>query len=260
MNWYFYKIWIPLQIATVLSIIAVYMGYVSINWYIVFAAFFLVGPVGTGIGYHRLFSHRQFATWKPIEYAVAILGTLAAYAPVLFWASQHVYHHRHSDDAVDPSSPKQFGFIESFLIWRMRKKALRKISLKNYPVMQLMKDPFLMFLSNHFTKIIYVYALVLLLIDPFWFVNLFIIPAALEHFRTNAISSISHMNIPLSYRNFETTDNSHNNVIIGWLSFGFGWHNNHHHNQRELINTHRWWEVDVEGQLAKLISKKKNAN
>jgi len=122
MNWYFYKIWIPLQIATVLSIIAVCMGYVSINWYIVFAAFFLVGPVGTGVGYHRLFSHRQFTTWKPIEYTVAVLGTLAAYAPVLFWSSQHIYHHRHSDDAVDPSSPKQFGFIESFLLWRMRKK------------------------------------------------------------------------------------------------------------------------------------------
>jgi stearoyl-CoA desaturase (delta-9 desaturase) len=214
MNWYFYKIWIPLQIATVLSIIAVCMGYVSINWYIVFAAFFLVGPVGTGVGYHRLFSHRQFTTWKPIEYTIAVLGTLAAYAPVLFWASQHVYHHRHSDDAVDPSSPKQFGFIESFLIWRMRKKALRKISLKNYPVMQLMKDPFLMFLSNHFTKIIYVYAITLLLIDPFWFVNLFIIPAALEHFRTNAISSMSHLSLPFSYRNFETTDNSYNNIIL----------------------------------------------
>jgi len=37
---------------------------------------------------------------------------------------------------------------------------------------------------------------------------------------------------------------------------GFGWHNNHHHNPRELINSHRWWEVDVEGQIAKLISKR----
>ena len=107
MNWYFYKIWIPLQIATVLSIIAVCMGYVSLNWYVIFLAFFLVGPIGTGVGYHRLFSHRQFETWKPLEYIIAILGTLAAYAPVLFWASQHVYHHKHSDEPGDPSSPMQ---------------------------------------------------------------------------------------------------------------------------------------------------------
>jgi fatty-acid desaturase len=67
---------------------------------------------------------------------------------------------------------------------------------------------------------------------------------------------MSHLNIPLSYRNFETKDNSHNNIIIGWLSFGFGWHNNHHHDQRELVNTHHWWEIDIEGQIAKLISKR----
>jgi len=256
MNWYFYKIWIPLQIALVISIISVYLGFVSLNWYLILFVFFLMGPVGTGVGYHRLFSHRQFKTWKPVEYLIAVFGTLSAYAPILFWSSQHIYHHRHSDEPSDPSSPKQYGFVESFLLWRMRKKALRKISLKNYPVTQILKDPFLMFLSNKFTLIVYTYAIVLLLIDPFWFVNLFVIPATLEHIRTNAISSLSHMRVPLSYRNFETTDNSHNNIVIGLLSFGFGWHNNHHHDQRELVNTHRWYEIDIEGLIAKAISKK----
>jgi len=255
MNWYFYKIWIPLQIAFVLSLLAVYFGYVNLNWYIILLVFFLMGPIGTGVGYHRLFSHRQFKTWKPIEYFIALLGTLSAYAPLLFWASQHVYHHKSSDQPIDPSSPKQYGFIESFLMWRLRQKTLKKISLKNYPVRQILADPVLMFLSKNFTYIVYVYALTLLAIDPFYFVNLFIIPATLEHFRTNAISSLSHMNVPLSYRNFDTKDNSQNNFIIGILSFGFGWHNNHHHNPRELVNTHRWFEIDIEGIFAKLISK-----
>jgi fatty-acid desaturase len=113
-----------------------------------------------------------------------------------------------------------------------------------------------MFFSNHFTKIVYIYALILLMIDPFWLVNLFIIPSAIEHFRTNAISSLSHLNIPGSYRNFETKDNSNNHILIGFLSFGFGWHNNHHNNPRQLINSHRWWEVDIEGIIGKLLSKK----
>lgn len=260
MNWYFYKVWIPLQVATILSILAIYFDYIGINWYLVFLMFFLIGPIGTGVGYHRLFSHRQFQTWKPIEYVIAILGTLAAYAPVLFWSSQHVYHHKNSDNDKDPSSPKIHGFWESFLIWRLRKSTLRKISLRNYPVSRITTDPVLMFLSNRFTLIIYTYAIILYIIDPFYLVNLFLIPAAIEHFRTNIISSLSHYKLPLSYRNFETKDNSYNHFIIGLLSMGFGWHNNHHHNPRELVNTHRWWEVDVEGQIAKLISKGQNAN
>jgi stearoyl-CoA desaturase (delta-9 desaturase) len=86
---------------------------------------------------------------------------------------------------------------------------------------------------------------------------MFILPAFIEHARINAISSLSHMKLPLSYRNFDTPDDSYNNIVIGILSFGFGWHNNHHNNQRELINSHRWYEVDLEGLFARLISKPK---
>ena len=131
MNRYFWRYWLPMHIIAVAMIIAVFLGHLTINWWIVLVAWFLVGPIGNGVGSHKLFAHRQFETWKPLEYIIAILGTLAAYAPVLFWASQHVYHHKHSDEPGDPSSPMQYGFFESFLMWRMRKKALRKISLKN---------------------------------------------------------------------------------------------------------------------------------
>ncbi|MEY4333963.1 MAG: delta 9 acyl-lipid fatty acid desaturase, partial [Bacteroidota bacterium] len=133
MNWYFYRVWIPLQILTVVSFLAIILGHIEVNWFLVFISWFLIGPIGTGVGYHRLFSHRQFETWKPVEYLIALLGTLAAYAPVLFWASQHQYHHRVADTDKDPSSPTKFGFWESFLWWRMRQSVLKKIDLRNYP-------------------------------------------------------------------------------------------------------------------------------
>ena len=154
MNDYFYKVWIPLQILTAAALVAICAGYVTVNWWCVAISWFLIGPIGVGVGYHKLFSHRQFETWKPIEYTLALLGTLSAYAPVLFWASQHQYHHTTSDTEADPSSPSIHGFWESFLWWRLRESIVRKINLRNYCIRIILRDKILMFLSKHFIKII----------------------------------------------------------------------------------------------------------
>ena len=110
------------------------------------------------------------------------------------------------------------------------------------------------FLSRNFNFIIYGYALILLIFGLGSLINFFILPVFIEHIRVNLISSISHLNIPFSYRNFDTTDTSQNNYVFGILSMGFGWHNNHHKNERELVNSHYWWEIDVEGLIGKLLS------
>jgi stearoyl-CoA desaturase (delta-9 desaturase) len=47
------------------------------------------------------------------------------------------------------------------------------------------------------------------------------------------------------YRNFETHDDSRNNWLIGVLSNGEGWHNNHHAEPRAAAHGHRWFELDV---------------
>ena len=256
MNWYFYRVWIPLQVLTVAAFVAIALGYLNINWTLVLISWFLIGPVGTGVGYHRLFSHRQFETWKPIEYLIALLGTLAAYAPVLFWASQHQYHHKVADTDKDPSSPTNFGFWESYLWWRMRQSVLKKIDLRNYPTRILIKDPVLVFLSKHFTKIIYATVIMLAAVDLNLLVSLFVIPVFIEHQRINIVSSASHLNIPLSYKNFESEDQGQNNLVLGYTTMGFGWHNNHHAFPRKLINQERWWEIDVEGVIAWLLKKR----
>jgi stearoyl-CoA desaturase (delta-9 desaturase) len=256
MNWYFYRLWIPLQLLTLAGVIGALLGLLTINWWLVAGVFFLMGPVGVGVGYHRLFSHRQFETYRPIEIALAVLGTLSAYAPVLFWASNHHYHHRHADYAEDPSSPVIHGFWESFFTYRMRNEVLKKIDLRNAPTRRILKDKTLMFLSKHFMKIIWSFAGLLLLIGgPSLLMSAFLIPSALEHLRTNVVSSLSHMPIPGSYRNHSTDDTSYNNVILGYLTFGFAWHNNHHNDEKAISGHEKWWEIDVEGLIAKAISK-----
>lgn len=256
MNWYFYRIWLPLQLLTLVGFGMYGAGLITINWWVVFLCFFMVGPVGIGVGFHRLFSHRSFETWRPVELVLAFLGTLSAYAPILFWCTNHQYHHAHADYEEDPSSPLYYGFWESFFTYRMRKNVLQKIDLRNSPARRLLKDKPLMFMSKHFQFIIWGVVVGLFALGGWTaLMSVFLIPSLLEQLRTNFVSSLSHLDIPLSYRNHMTDDTSQNNILLGYLTFGFAWHNNHHNNQKAVSCHEKWWEVDVEGIIAKLLSK-----
>jgi fatty-acid desaturase len=47
------------------------------------------------------------------------------------------------------------------------------------------------------------------------------------------------------YRNYETGEDSRNNVLIGLLANGEGWHNNHHADPRAARHGQKWWEFDL---------------
>ncbi len=257
MNRYFWKYWLPLHIIALAMVVLFFMDVLTINWWLVLLSWFLIGPIGNGVGSHKLFAHRQFETWRPIELTLGFLSTVGGFAPIHFWVAIHQKHHKISDTPADPSSPSQYGFLQSFLIYRLKESTNRVISLQNYCARRVFKDPQLMWLSKNFITINWVVFVILFLINPSLCLSLYVLPVLLEHTRENTVSSITHMNIPfLNYRNFDTPDTSQNNILVGYLTLGFGWHNNHHHNARELINTHRWWEIDIEGIIAKLISKK----
>lgn len=253
-NEYFYKIWLPLTLITMLSFVGVFTGHIQINWWLVVASWFLIGPVGTGVGLHRLFSHRQFETCRPIEIALAVLGTLSAYGPIMYWVTEHQYHHKHVDKEEDINSPAK-GFWHSFLYWRFLKDATSKVDIRNYCSIRAARDPLLVNLSLYFVHIIYFTVVVLWLIDTNLLVSLFLVPVFIEHLRVNMLNSVAHIKLPGSYRLFDSNDNSYNNVVLGWLTFGFGWHNAHHANPKELVNSHRWYELDIEGLIGKALSK-----
>ena len=255
MNEYFYKVWVPLQIITVIAFLAIGFSLVQLNWVLILISWFLIGPVGMGVGFHRLFAHRQFQTWPWVEKVLAVLGTFAAYSPLLFFAAQHQYHHKTSDSAEDPSSPVEYGFWESFLTWRMRKGVMKAVHTRNKPVRTILRDRFLLKISKNFAYILYGLVVILLLVGPFWLVNLFIVPVFLEHLRINVISSLSHMDLPFNYRLYDTMDKSQNNIVIGLISCGFGWHNSHHARPRKMLSQEKWWEIDLEGYIAWMLDK-----
>jgi stearoyl-CoA desaturase (delta-9 desaturase) len=255
LNWYFYKVWLPLHLLA-FSLLFLF----PIDWSTVLIGWVIFGPLATGVGLHRLFAHRSFETHPWIENILAYLATLSAYAPILFWVSQHQYHHQHSDRDQDPTSPKHRGFLYSFLYWRFLNSNLKKTHLLNYCSKKIIKSPILMWFNNNFTMIIWIHVLILFLISPTLLLSIYLIPMLLESTRVNILNSLSHIdNIPFSYRNYDTPDKSYNNLIIGYLSMGFGWHNNHHYNPKKNIVQDRWWELDIEGYIGYLLSKFKSS-
>ena len=52
---------------------------------------------------------------------------------------------------------------------------------------------------------------------------------------------------------YETDEASRNNVLIGLISSGEGWHNNHHADPRSARHGHRWWELDVTWLTIRLL-------
>jgi stearoyl-CoA desaturase (delta-9 desaturase) len=57
------------------------------------------------------------------------------------------------------------------------------------------------------------------------------------------------------YRNHETNENSRNNLLVGYLACGEGWHNNHHARQRNARHGYHWWEIDVTYLAIRLLAR-----
>ena len=71
----------------------------------IFVVMYLVAGLGVTVGFHRLLTHRSFATYKPIAYALAIAGSMSVQGPVIGWVADHRKHHAHTDEEGDPHSP-----------------------------------------------------------------------------------------------------------------------------------------------------------
>ena len=65
--------------------------------------------MGVTLGFHRLLTHRSFATYKPVQYALAIIGSMAVQGPVMNWVADHRKHHAHTDQEGDPHTPHGHG-------------------------------------------------------------------------------------------------------------------------------------------------------
>lgn len=213
----------------------------------VFFAWFCAG-LGITLCYHRLLTHRSFTTPKWFEYVLTIIGTLNWQGGPAHWVGTHRLHHAESDQPADPHSPRHGGFW-AHVLWTCYKDSP---SFKPYDAAKdLMRDPVQAAINRWFFVPQFVLAIALYAIGwaigghelaISWFIWVSCVRTVFVWHGTWLVNSASHL---WGYRNFETTDDSRNNWWVAFLSFGEGWHNNHHAYQRSAAHGLRWWELDV---------------
>jgi stearoyl-CoA desaturase (delta-9 desaturase) len=193
-------------------------------------------------GYHRYFSHRAFKTSRAMQLVLAFLAQTAGQKGVIWWASHHRWHHKHSDTQKDIHSARWRGFWFSHIGWIFSDDWS---GTDETLVKDLTKFPELRFLNRDSLSIIpmALLGLAFLLIGGLQnFVWGFLVSSVLVWHGSFAINSLSHL---FGRRRYETTDDSRNSLLLAIATGGEGWHNNHHHYPSSARNGFRWWEIDV---------------
>jgi fatty-acid desaturase len=220
-----------------------------------FLFWFFIGVIGNGVAAHRYFAHGQFETHIIIHWVLGILSTLAAIGPLTYWIIQHKVHHARSDKVNDPHSPVYNNWFHVFYSWTFpqgnnQEEYLKERFAKRLTI-EMMRDPFYIFFHKYHYHIIFSFCVLLLLINPV-LLTIYCLAYCIDFFRLGAINYWCHRS---GYRNHDTNDATTNNLLLGWLGMGFGWHNNHHASPGKLVLQERWWEIDVEGYIGRLLSK-----
>ncbi len=205
----------------------------------------LFGGIGICLGYHRLLTHRSFQVPKWLEYSIAVLGALAMQGGPVFWVGGHRQHHLHTEDwDKDPYSAKR-GFWWSHMLWILYPTAESfDPNLYRKWAPDLAKDAFYRWLDKYFLLLQLPVALGLYAVGGWSFViyGVFLRAVILWH-TTWLINSASHI---AGYRSFnETGDNSRNLWWTALLTYGEGWHNNHHAHPNVAPAGRTWWEIDT---------------
>lgn len=212
---------------------------------------------GIGMGYHRLLTHGGFKTPKFIEYFLTICGTLGLQSGALNWVTTHRMHHAFTETEKDPHSPRD-GTFWSHIGWLMHGTALShdEETVRRYAP-DLLKDKIHVVISKYFFVTTIVVGVILFIIGGWSMVlwGIFLRQVFGWH-TTFLVNSGTHL---WGSRRFETHDDSRNNGLIAALTFGEGWHNNHHAHPRSARHGLAWYEFDVNWIQIRFLEKIKLA-
>ena len=198
---------------------------------------------GIGLGYHRLHTHRAYIVPKWLEYFFAFCGTMTLEGGPIFWVATHRIHHQKSDKHGDPHSPHE-GVWWSHMGWILSGESKHDdAQAMGRFAPDLAKDPVYVWLTTWHWLPLAISGVLLYLIGG-WPMFLWGGPmrvcAGLH--ATWLVNSATHL---WGRRRFETTDDSRNNWWVALLTFGEGWHNNHHAMPASARHGIMWYELDI---------------
>ena len=200
-------------------------------------------------GYHRYFSHRSYKLGRVSQFLLAFLAETSGQKGVLWWAAHHRVHHRHADHQPDIHSPGLRGFWWAHIGWILSNE------YDEYDprlIADFGKYPELRWLDKHYVVPPAILGAVILLAGgPGAFVWGFLLSTVVVFHATFTINSLAHL---WGTRRFATPDDSRNNFVLAVITFGEGWHNNHHQFKHACRQGIRWWEIDLTYYVLRLLS------
>lgn len=220
-------------------------------------AFAVIHEFGVTAGYHRYFTHNSFKASKGLTYFLGITGSMTVQGPLLLWVAAHRKHHQFSDHHGDPHSPHLngsgvWGALKG--LWHSHTGWMLNFDLDDWVfyVPDLIRNK-----QTYWIHKTYLWWVSLGLVLPallggvisqswqgalsgFLWVGLTRI--FLGHHFTWSVNSICHF---FGSQPFHTKDESRNNFLVALLSFGEGWHNNHHAFPTSARHGLFWWQIDI---------------
>ncbi len=247
--------WTTITAVAVLHILAI-GAFFTFSWQNLFVftvLWWVAGSLGIGLAYHRLLTHRGFKTPKWVEYILTFFATLALQSGPLAWVTTHRIHHAFTETENDPHSPRD-GTYWSHIGWIFKGEAQNHdMATHQRYSPDLVKDKVLVFMDKYFWVSTVLVSVLLYAIGGFsmilWGVALRIVWG---WHTTWLVNSATHL---WGTRRFETRDDSRNNGLIAAITFGEGWHNNHHAYPRSAKHGLKWYEIDVNWIQIRILEK-----
>ena len=216
-------------------------------WLATLVMYFVFASVGASVTYHRLLAHKSFSCSPFVRKLLISVGHLALVGSAVAWVAGHRQHHAHSDkSAEDLHSPRHHPWWKVLWLGMFEQPQIRFAK-------DLLRDTTLIWWHKHYFLIHVVCSLILLAISPEIWACAWLAPQALTWSMGSALNTFNHV---WGYRSHNSDDESRNNRFFGYLFWGEGWHNNHHHNPKKWNFGERWWEIDPGAWVVKAVRTK----
>jgi stearoyl-CoA desaturase (Delta-9 desaturase) len=208
------------------------------DW-LLFALIYPFQAIGVGVCLHRYFGHHAFHTSRPFQFFLALCAASTFGDPIRF-AGKHRFHHQHADCRDDPHTPLH-GFWNSWFGSHLDSRYRDQDIVGQVP--WLTRYPELLWLHRHSLVPGFLLCGIAFMAGGFSGMAIGVLLGAMILLHQS--SSVNYLCHKFGHRRFDTEDRSTNNLLVSLLTFGEGWHNNHHRFPVSARAGFRWWEVDM---------------
>lgn len=221
----------------------------------IIATYYIIN-ISVGVGLHRMWSHGAFKTKAWVEVIFAFITAATLQGPILAWASDHMLHHKYTDEDKDPHTALKYknkfvGFLWSHMGWMIFSDTAHK-KIDRLALVKLGKNKVVLWQFKHYWKIAIAMNTIVPMVLGYWIggdikhaISAFIfmgLGRAIQQQATFCVNSVVHINMGTQKYYYGTARDI---WWLFWMLLGENWHNFHHAFASDYRNGHKWYHFDA---------------